>query len=120
VQTHDVAIVALDVPTTAHAGQTARITVHVADRRYPETVQVELQHSLPPGSGVQFGTVGTLTQSIPLQSGNRTTPFEFSYTFTSDDASMGKVTFQAVVTIVGARDANPSDNTMTGLFTRVR
>jgi hypothetical protein len=42
--------------------------------------------------------------------GNRTTDFTFSYTFTAGDTSIGKVTFKAVAVLVGARDGLPADN----------
>jgi hypothetical protein len=58
-----------------------------------------------------FDVVGTLTQSVPVKTGKATTPFAFSYTFTSSDATAGKVTFEAIATIQGNRDAFPSDNT---------
>lgn len=51
--------------------------------------------------------------------GSQTTDFKFSYTFTSNDAAFGKFSFQAVATIVGARDALPADNTATALPTKV-
>jgi hypothetical protein len=44
---------------------------------------------------------------------------QFSYTFTSNDTAFGKVTFQAVASIVDARDALPADNTATALPTEV-
>jgi PKD domain len=116
VRTHDVAISKLLVPQTAAIGQTRSIIVGVSNRRYSETVQVQLMKS---GSGGNFAPVGTLTQAVPVRSGNRTTDFDFSYTFTSDDASLGKVTFEAVATIVNARDALPADNTATALPTKV-
>jgi PKD domain-containing protein len=116
VKTHDVAIAKLVVPQSASAGQTRTITVGLSNKRYPETVQVQLLKS---GAGGVFVPVGTLTQSVPVRSGNRTTDFSFSYTFTSDDAAIGKVTFQAVATIVNARDALPADNTATALPTKV-
>jgi len=47
---------------------------------------------------------------VPVRSANRTTDFNFSYTFTSADAQVGKVTFKAVANIFGARDALPADN----------
>jgi PKD repeat protein len=106
VKTHDVAITKFLAPQAASAGQTRQITVGLNSRRYPETVQVQLFKSVP--NGLQL--VGTLTQSVPVRSSNRTTDFAFSYTFTSDDASVGKVTFRAVATILGARDALPADN----------
>lgn len=106
VRTHDVAITKLSAPQAASSGQTRQITVGVNSRRYAETVQVQLFKSVP--GGLQL--VGTLTQSVPVRSSNRTTDFAFSYTFTSDDAIVGKVTFKAVATVVGARDALPTDN----------
>jgi hypothetical protein len=118
VKTHDVAIMKFLVPQVAGVGQTRMISAGISDSRYPETVQVQLFKSVP-GSFNNFQLVGTLTQSVPVLPGNRTTPFDFSYTFTSDDAAAGKVTFEAVATIVGARDAQPADNTVIALPTRV-
>ena len=106
VRTHDVAIAKFTVPRSASAGQTRSITVGVSDKRYPETVQVQLLK----GSQGGFDQVGILTQSVPVQMGKATTPFAFSYTFTQDDATVGKVTFEAIATIQGARDALPADN----------
>ncbi len=63
--------------------------------------------------------MGTLAQYVPVRSGNRTTNFAFSYTFTSADAVVGKVTFEAVATIIGARDALPADNTLIAPPTKV-
>jgi PKD repeat protein len=111
VRTHDVAISKLTVPQSAAAGQTRSITVGVANSRYPESVQVQLYRN--------DAVVGTLTQQVPVRGANRTTPFSFNYTFTSDDAALGKVTFKAVATISGARDALPSDNTAIALPTKV-
>ncbi|MFL6029840.1 MAG: PKD domain-containing protein, partial [Gaiellaceae bacterium] len=116
VRTHDVTIAKLTVPQSGSAGQTRSITVGVTDARYPETVAVELQRSAPGGD---FVTVGTLTQDVPLRSLNRTTSFAFTYTFRSEDATVGKVTFKAVATIAGARDALPGDNVAIALPTKV-
>jgi hypothetical protein len=115
VRTHDVAITKFTVPKSAHAGQTREITVGIRNQRYPDTVQVQLSKSTPTG----FQTVGTLNQLIPVRNGNNTTPVTFSYTFTNEDAVVGKVTFQAVVTILGARDALSADNTAISAPTRV-
>src|SRR5207248_9238195 len=104
------------VPQSASVGQTRTITVSLANHRYGETVQVQLLKSV---SGGGWASVGTLTQSVPVRGGNRTIDFAFSYTFTSDDAAVGKVTFEAVATIVGARDAQPADNTAIALPTKV-
>jgi hypothetical protein len=48
--------------------------------------------------------------SLPVRGGNHTAPFSFNYTFTSDDAAIGKVTFKAIANLVSARDALPADN----------
>ena len=47
------------------------------------------------------------------------TSFTFSYTFRAEDQAAGKVTFKAVATISGARDALPADNEVVALPTRV-
>ncbi len=109
VRTHDVAITKVSAPQSARAGQTRQIVVGVKNARYPENVQVQLYKSAP-GSYGGFELVGTLTQFVPVRSANRTTDFNFSYTFTSGDASIGKVTFKAVAIIVDARDALQADN----------
>ncbi len=115
VQTHDVAIINLMAPTSASSGQTRQITVGVNSKRYPETVRVDIYKSVPGG----FQQFGSLTQSVPVRSGNRTTNFSFNYTFTSADATVGKVTFEAVATIIGYRDALPADNTLIAPPTKV-
>lgn len=106
VRTHDVAITRFSTPTAASTGQTRHIVVGVNSRRYVEVVEVQLLKSVPGG----FEMMGSLTQSVPIRSSNRTTDFDFSYTFTADDARIGKVTFKAVATINGVRDALPADN----------
>ncbi len=118
VKTHDVAITRFSVPNAAASGQTRDITVGISSQRYPENVQVQLVKSVSGSDGSQL--VGTLLQFVPLRPGNRTTDFSFSYTFTSDDASIGKVTFRAVAVIAGgARDALPADNEAIALPTKV-
>ncbi len=106
IRTHDVAITRFTLANAAKAGQTRSISVGLNSKRYPETVEVDLFKSGPGG----FVLIGSLTQSVPVRASNRTTDFAFSYTFTSADASIGKVTFRAVATIVSARDALPADN----------
>jgi PKD repeat protein len=106
VRTHDVAITKFSAPRSASAGQTRTLTVGVNSRRAPETVEVMLLKSAPGG----YEYVGSLIQSVPVRPANRTTDFTFSYTFTSADAQIGKVTFKAVANLVGARDALPADN----------
>lgn len=118
VKTHDVAITRFVTPSSASAGQTRAISVDLRNTRYTETVQVQLLKSVP-GQFGDFQLVGTLTHEVPA-SRNRMIPFAFNYTFTSDDAAIGKVTFQAIATIVNARDALSADNTAISLPTRVR
>jgi hypothetical protein len=118
VKTHDIAITRFVAPSSASAGQTRAISVELRNTRYTETVQVQLLKSVPGAFG-GFQVVGTLTHEVPA-SRNRTTPFDFNYTFTSDDAAIGKVTFEAIATIVNTRDALSADNTAISLPTRVR
>ena len=106
VQTHDVSIIRLAVPKSGHVGQTIAINVYVRNTHYPETVQVALSKSIPGG----FSQVGSLTQSVPVKLGGQSTRFAFTYTVTSDDKAVGKITFRADATIIGYRDALPADN----------
>ena len=106
VRTHDVAITRLATPNAASSGQTRRIVVSINSKRYDETVEVQLFRSVPGG----FQQFGSLTQFVPMNPKNGTTDFAFSYTFTTGDATIGKVTFRAVAVISGARDALPADN----------
>jgi len=106
VRTHDVAITRITAPNSANAGQTKTITVNLRNRGYPETVQVDLYKSVPGG----FQWVASITKEVPALSGNRTASASFNYTFTSDDARIGKVTFKVVATLLGARDALLVDN----------
>jgi PKD repeat protein len=117
VRTHDVAIFDFSVPDATRVGRTRSITVGVSNRRYPEWVEVRLLKSTPSGG---FGVVGTATQLVPAFRRNRTVPFDFSYRFTDDDLLAGRVTFQAVATILGLRDAVPTDNAVIAPATRVR
>jgi hypothetical protein len=115
VRTHDVTIAKMQVPQSGNVGQTRQITVGLSNKRYGETVQVQLYKSGPGG----YEHVGTLNQSVPVRGGGRTTDFKFSYTFTSADAVLGKVTFKAVAQVVNARDAVPADNEAISLPTKV-
>ena len=113
VRTHDVAIVKLAVPKSASAGKTRLIGADVISSGYDETVTLQLFRSS--ASGLQH--VGTLTQFVAAR--RHATTFALSYTFTADDAALGKVTFKAVVTIAGARDALPADNEIVAPPTKV-
>jgi len=118
VRTHDVAIARFDVPTAASAGQTRTITVGLSDRRYPETVQVLLYRGVP-STYWYWEQIADRTVSVAVRSGNRTTDVKFQYTFTTTDASIGKVAFRAIVQLTTARDALPADNEMTAPATKV-
>ena len=115
VKTHDVAITKLSVPQSANAGQTRQLTIGLSNKRYDETVQVQLYKSGPNG----FELIGTLQQSVPVRGGGRTTDLKLSYTFTSADAALGKVTFKGVAGLLSARDALPADNEAVALPTKV-
>lgn len=114
VRTHDVSIDRFLVPESATAGQTRTVSAHLLNTRYDETARVELYRSSPSG----FQLVGSLTQFTQARP-NRTTEFSFNYTFTAEDATWGKVTFKAVATLVGARDALSGDNQVISTPTRV-
>ena len=85
--------------TDKSGGKTSKISVDIRSNRLPETVQVQLFKSVPGG----YQPVATSVQTLPTR--NRVTTVAFSYTFTPDDAAIGKVTFRAVVSILGGRDA---------------
>jgi PKD domain len=115
VRTHDVTITRFIVPQSARAGQTRQLTVELNNKRYAETVEVQLYKSTQSG----YVWVGSLVQYVPVRPANRTTSFAFSYTFTNEDAALGKVNFRAVANLVEARDALPTDNEAIALPTRV-
>jgi PKD repeat protein len=108
VRTHDIAIVKFTVPSTARSGQTKELTVGVRNALYPESVQFQLLKSTPVTG---FQNVGMVTQLVPVRSSNKTVPVTFSYTFSPEDAAVGKVTFMVVATLVGGNDVFPADNT---------
>jgi len=108
VKTHDVAITKFKVPQNGAVGHTGQITVGIRNTQYPENVRVELYKGVP-GSYQGFEQIGYLQGFVPVRT-NRTTDYDFSYTFTNDDARIGKVTFKAVATLTNGRDALPADN----------
>ena len=113
VRTHDVAITKFAVPQSAKVGQTRQIVVNVRNSRYLEKVQVELYKN-------NFVWIGTLIQDVPPRSANRTTAFTFNYTFTAEDARIGKVTFRAMAFILNnGGDDWQVDNDVIALPTRV-
>jgi PKD domain-containing protein len=108
VQTHDVGITNFKTPQAVAKGQTRQVVVGIKNTRYPERVRVELLKSTTGGFG-SYQQIGYSEQVVPVRT-NRTTDFSFSYTFTSEDALIGKVTFKAVANMSLARDAFPADN----------
>jgi hypothetical protein len=113
VRTRDVAITRFSTPSSGMSGKTAKLSVDIRSNRYPETVQVQLFKSVPGG----YQSVATSIQTLPTR--NRVTSVAFSYTFTSQDAAVGKVTFRALVNILSGRDALPADNEAIGPPTKV-
>jgi PKD domain len=107
VRTRDVSINKLSVPQMAAVNQTKTINVEIKNNRYSDYVQVVLVKGLPGGSEQ---VIGILTLYVPARATKPTT-FKFSYTFTSSDATVGKVVFKATANLVNGRDALPSDNT---------
>ncbi|WP_367127450.1 PKD domain-containing protein [Saccharothrix sp. HUAS TT1] len=103
VRTHDVRIASFTVPVRGRPGKTKAVEVAVTNQRIPEHATVTLYRSTPGG----FTEIARATQYVPA----RTVAFPFNYTFTPEDAAVGRVTFRAVVTLAaGVRDARPIDN----------
>jgi PKD repeat protein len=106
VRTHDVVLTTLMAPNSAKVGKTVQLVAKLGNTRYPETVEVDLLKSVP-GGYTQFGS---LTQNVPVMKSNQTIDFKINYTFMSDDAALGTVTFKAVARLLSARDALPGNN----------
>jgi hypothetical protein len=115
VRTHDVGITRFTVPTSARSGQTKTVTVYLKNLYSAETAQVDLYKSTVNG----YELVGSIVQDLPTRPPNKAQVFSFPYTFTSDDAVIGKLTFKVVVTIINARDNYPGDNEIISIATKV-
>ncbi|TDV43080.1 PKD domain-containing protein [Actinophytocola oryzae] len=116
VRTHDVRIAGFTTPAAGRVNQTKPIEVKVANERLPENATVVLYRSTPGG----FEEIARATQYVPARP-NRTVAFPFNYTFTPEDATFGKVTFRAEVTLPqGARDVRLVDNEVIASATTVR
>jgi PKD repeat protein len=103
VRTHDIGIARFTVPTCARVGQTVTIAVGIVSGAYDETVRVHVRRRGAAASE-QVGA-----ETLRAHSG-AVTSTSFPYTFSPEDARAGTVVFEAVATIVGARDASPDDN----------
>ena len=119
VKTHDVAITKFAAPNAAHAGQTRNLVVDLTSKYYDENVTVQLLKGNPDDPWTQWLPVGALTQFVPVRQSNRTTNFNFSYTFTPADAQTGNVSFKAVATLLTGCDALPTDNEVIAPPTKV-
>jgi PKD domain len=113
VATHDVSVTRITAPRVCAAGTTHPIVVIVASARRAETVLVELIRVARNGVRERAGTqTGDVEPGHALE-------LSFPYTFTHMDAAAGPVRFEALATIVGARDAVPCDNLASALPTIV-
>jgi hypothetical protein len=118
VENHDVAITKFSTPQSARAGQTRQVSVGINSKLREETVTVVLYKSAV-GAPDGFQEVGRQMQTVPVRPANRTTAFDFTYTFTNADAGVGKVTFKVVALIEGRSDVLPADNTAISLPVKV-
>lgn len=119
VANHDVSIARFSVPKTGRVNQKGRIAVSVTSKLAAEMVRIDLYKSLPGGDD-QFELIGMQQLLVPARLSNRAVIVNFSYTFTSDDARVGKVTFKAVAAVVDGHDALPGDNEMRATTTVLR
>ncbi|WP_177320919.1 PKD domain-containing protein [Lentzea waywayandensis] len=116
IETHDVGITKFVVPASARAGQSKPITVHVANTRYAERATVTLYKS----DGGSWTEVGRSELEVPAHP-TRKVQFPFAYTFTPQDAVVGKVSFRAVVSLdYPVRDARAVDNEVISIAATVR
>ena len=98
VQTHDVSLSALAVPSSARAGQTKSIKASLTNIRSEDTVTVTLFRVGVNGESDK--EIGRLTQRVPASLTGRT-EFPFAYTFRPEDATAGQVTFRARAEVSG-------------------
>ena len=120
VRTHDVGISMLRVPRVAVAGLSRQIGIGLATWRYDENVDVYLYKSTTYGEALVASFYDIL---LPVREGSRRPVVTFvnhRYTFTEEDAAIGKVTFRAEVYLKDHEDAFWSDNTAYSLPVRVR
>ena len=111
VATHDVAVTQIKAPRHAHAGDEATVLVVVESRHRAEICQVEL---LRRRGSHDWERLAFQTRPVP-NGGHAQVAFEVSF----EDADVDEVTFAAAVTLVGAADASPDDNTLSAVPTTV-
>jgi hypothetical protein len=116
VTTHDVGIAKFSVPASAREGDSKPISVDVSNTRYTERATVVLSKH----DGTWWREVGRLTIEVPARP-TRTVKFPFSYTFSPDDAALGKVAFRAELDLdYPVTDARPVDNEVIAIATTVK
>ncbi|HUQ62075.1 hypothetical protein [Lentzea sp.] len=104
VETHDVTVSNVVAPASAKVGETATVEASVSNTRYSENTVVELLRRKRDG---YWTIVGTVNQHVAKDS---TAIVPFTYTYTADDAALGKATLKARVRLAGREDNNPADN----------
>ncbi len=104
VETHDVTVTGVLAPATAKAGETGQVEVSVGNTRYAEDTVVELLRRRTDG---YHDVVASVRRHVAEDS---TVTVPFSYTYTADDAALGKATLKARVRLDGREDNNPVDN----------
>ena len=104
VETHDVTVANVKAPATAKVGETGQVEVSVTGTRYAEDVVVELLRRRADG---YHDVVGTVRRHV-AEDGTEVVPF--TYTYSADDAVLGKATLKARVRLDGREDNNPADN----------
>lgn len=104
IETHDVTVSNVTAPASAKVGETGNVQVSVTNTRYAEDIVVELLRRRSDG---YHSVVGTVRQHV-AKDGTVVVPF--TYTYSADDAALGKATLKARVRIEGRDDNNPADN----------
>jgi hypothetical protein len=120
VETHDVSVSALTVPTSARAGQTKPVKAFIANIRSEDDVTVTFYRVGQNGESDK--EIGRLTQRVPV-SLTGTTEFPFAYTYRPEDATAGHVTFRVRAEVAGygwSGDDKGDDNEARATTTSVR
>ncbi|WP_170166554.1 PKD domain-containing protein [Lentzea atacamensis] len=120
VQTHDVSVAGLSVPSSARAGQTKPIKVSVANTHHDEDATVVL-YRVGANSEAER-EIGRLTQRVAASAQGRT-EFPFAYSYREQDAAAGQVTFRVRAELPGYgwnADDNGDDNEARGATASVR
>jgi hypothetical protein len=119
IDTHDVSVAGLSAPASGRAGQTKPIKVSVANTRQAENVRVTLYRVSETGGYDQ--QIGQAVQRVAASPTGRV-EFPFVYTYTAQDAALGKVTFRAVAALDdwSLREAKPDDNEARAVTATVR